>query len=284
MPAGLNGHGGVNIVPPAIDPLSPKNMALSPDDAVLRLRPVRDRRRPAADLPGLALRPLEGPDGRDRRLPDGHQGDPRRPARAGRLDGDRRPRGLGVLPAHLRVRRTTTPTSRSSTTSTTSARSRSTPSSRSPTCCIQKSIREGFGLTVDRGAVEGPADDRRRRRRHPAADRGRRERLPGLLARGGGRALASRSSRDPELGKQPGPRRQGARPRALPHPAPAARLAADLQRRSTSLRAAATRWRLAYGVMAEPSPLTIVSNRGPAEFELRRGRRADRHAAAAAAW
>jgi trehalose synthase len=33
VPAGLKGHGGINIVPPAIDPLSPKNMALSPDDA-----------------------------------------------------------------------------------------------------------------------------------------------------------------------------------------------------------------------------------------------------------
>jgi len=33
VPNGLDGHGGVRIVPPAIDPLSPKNMALSPDDA-----------------------------------------------------------------------------------------------------------------------------------------------------------------------------------------------------------------------------------------------------------
>jgi trehalose synthase len=32
VPAGMNGD-GVNIVPPAIDPLSPKNMAFSPDDA-----------------------------------------------------------------------------------------------------------------------------------------------------------------------------------------------------------------------------------------------------------
>jgi trehalose synthase len=32
VPAGMNGH--VHIVPPAIDPLAPKNMALSPDDAV----------------------------------------------------------------------------------------------------------------------------------------------------------------------------------------------------------------------------------------------------------
>jgi trehalose synthase len=33
VPDGLDGHGGIQIVPPAIDPLSPKNMALSPDDA-----------------------------------------------------------------------------------------------------------------------------------------------------------------------------------------------------------------------------------------------------------
>jgi trehalose synthase len=33
VPAGLNGHGGIKIMPPAIDPLSPKNMALSADDA-----------------------------------------------------------------------------------------------------------------------------------------------------------------------------------------------------------------------------------------------------------
>jgi trehalose synthase len=33
VPAGIDGHDGVRIVPPAIDPLSPKNMAFSPDDA-----------------------------------------------------------------------------------------------------------------------------------------------------------------------------------------------------------------------------------------------------------
>src|SRR5256714_733290 len=33
VPAGLNGRGPVHLLPPAIDPLSPKNMALSPEDA-----------------------------------------------------------------------------------------------------------------------------------------------------------------------------------------------------------------------------------------------------------
>jgi trehalose synthase len=33
VPGGMDGNGGVRIIPPAIDPLSPKNMAFSPDDA-----------------------------------------------------------------------------------------------------------------------------------------------------------------------------------------------------------------------------------------------------------
>jgi trehalose synthase len=33
VPRGMDGNGGVRIIPPAIDPLSPKNMAFSPDDA-----------------------------------------------------------------------------------------------------------------------------------------------------------------------------------------------------------------------------------------------------------
>jgi trehalose synthase len=33
VPNGMNGHDGIHIIPPAIDPLSPKNMAFSPDDA-----------------------------------------------------------------------------------------------------------------------------------------------------------------------------------------------------------------------------------------------------------
>ncbi len=38
VPQGVNGHNGVKIVPPAIDPLSPKNMAFSPDDAAFVCR------------------------------------------------------------------------------------------------------------------------------------------------------------------------------------------------------------------------------------------------------
>jgi trehalose synthase len=38
VPRGMNGSDGVRIVPPAIDPLSPKNMALSPEDAAFVCR------------------------------------------------------------------------------------------------------------------------------------------------------------------------------------------------------------------------------------------------------
>jgi trehalose synthase len=38
VPDGVNGHNGVKIIPPAIDPLSPKNMAFSPDDAAFVCR------------------------------------------------------------------------------------------------------------------------------------------------------------------------------------------------------------------------------------------------------
>ncbi len=53
VPAGIDGR--AHIVPPAIDPLAPKNMAFAPEDARLHLRAVRDRRRPSAAVPGLAL-------------------------------------------------------------------------------------------------------------------------------------------------------------------------------------------------------------------------------------
>jgi trehalose synthase len=38
VPQGVDGHNGVKIIPPAIDPLSPKNMAFSPDDAAFVAR------------------------------------------------------------------------------------------------------------------------------------------------------------------------------------------------------------------------------------------------------
>ena len=158
----------------------------------LRVRAVRDRRRPAADVPGLALRPLEGPAGRDRRLPHRQGGDARRAARAGRLDGQRRPRGLGLLQRHDRPRRRR-------------------PRRAHPQQLQQRRSDRGQRLPVARrradpevharglradglgGDLEGAAVHRRQRRRHPAADRGRRHRLPGLERR----AVRAAHARDP---------------------------------------------------------------------------------------
>ena len=71
---------------------------------------------------------------------------------------------------------------------------------------IQKSTREGFGLTVTEAHLEGPAVHRRQRRRHPAAGRGRRERLPRRQRRGV-RGAHARDPARPRAG-------QGARARA----------------------------------------------------------------------
>ena len=60
---------GAVIWPPAIDPLAPKNMALAPEDAAYIVDQFGIDAEPADDAAGLALRPLEGPAGRDRGLP-----------------------------------------------------------------------------------------------------------------------------------------------------------------------------------------------------------------------
>ena len=99
----------------------------------LRVPPVRDRRQPPDDLPGLALRSLEGPAGRDRRVPDRQGRAPGRAARAGRLDGVRRPRGLGLLQRDDRPRRGRSGRPHPQQLQQRRARSRSTRSSRWPT-------------------------------------------------------------------------------------------------------------------------------------------------------
>ena len=120
---------------------------------------------------------------------------------------------------------------------------------------MQKSLREGFGLTVtealwkgrptiggDVGGIPLQIDD------------GETGYLVDL-ARGGGRAH-DRGPRGPGARQAARPGRQGARPRALPHPAAAARLAPTVRTEARSRGPDA------------PSPrLVIVSNRGPAEFE-----------------
>ena len=92
---------------------------------------------------------------------------------------------------------------------------------------IQKSTREGFGLTVSEALWKGAAVHRRRRGRHPAPGAGRRDRLPRLLARGVRRARAE-ILREPDLGKRLGRAGKEHVRTALPHAPPAARLAEDL--------------------------------------------------------
>ena len=91
VPSGVDGK--VEILPAGDRPAVAQEHGAVARGRRLRLRPVRRRRRPPADLPGVPVRPLEGPAGRDRRLPQREGGGRGRPARAGRLDGDRRPEG-----------------------------------------------------------------------------------------------------------------------------------------------------------------------------------------------
>ncbi len=86
---------------------------------------------------------------------------------------------------------------------------------------IQKSTREGLRADRDRGAVEGAAVHRRRGRRDPAPGERRGDRVPGLERRGV-RAARTRDPARPGAGQAPGPRRQGGGPPPVPDAAPAA--------------------------------------------------------------
>ena len=97
------------------------------------LQAVRDRHQAADRLPGQPVRPVEGPGRRHRGVPDRARGGPRRAARARRLDGHRRPRGLPGLGAGRGGARPATATSTCSRTSSRSATCRSTRSSGPPT-------------------------------------------------------------------------------------------------------------------------------------------------------
>ena len=76
---------------------------------------------------------------------------------------------------------------------------------------MQKSLREGFGLTVSEGPVEGPAGRRRSLRRHHDADRRRQVRLPRRQRRRSGEAHR-RSAAQSRRGRGDG--RSRPRPRA----------------------------------------------------------------------
>ncbi|CAA9485428.1 MAG: Alpha,alpha-trehalose synthase, partial [uncultured Solirubrobacteraceae bacterium] len=196
---------------------------------VVRLPAVRHRRRPAAHVPGVALRPVEGPARRHRRVPDRQGEAPHGPARARRLDGVRRPRGLGLLqrddrsrrrrpghphPQQLQQRRLD--------------RGQRVPVARR---CRDPEV-DARGLRPDgvRGDLEGPPVHRRQRRRHPAAGAQRHLGLPRRQRRGVRRALGGHPA-GPSARQGARAPRQGARPRELPHAALPARLPEDLHGR-----------------------------------------------------
>ena len=204
VPQGMNGT--VNVVPPAIDPLAPKNMKLSPEDATYIVRSVRHRRGPAA----AAARSRASTRGRTRSAWSTSTAPSRQTTRTA---------------ARARRARWPATTQRAGTTSSAS----SPTSAATPTCFILSNLDNvgsievnAFqsprrrdraevhprGLRADRlgGDLEGPPVHRRRRRRHPAADRGRQDRLPGLKRRGMRTALACRFLHDPELGRTLGRR------------------------------------------------------------------------------
>ena len=137
---------------------------------------------------------------------------------------------------------------------------------------LQKSTREGFGLTVSEALWKA----RPTSAATSAASRCRsRTARPGFLV-DTPEECAERVARDP---RRPGarqaarPGRQGARAHALPDAAPAARLAADLHRARLRTDGLGTR---------ACTPLVLVSNRGPATFE--RDESASCRGAAAAGW
>ncbi len=124
---------------------------------------------------------------------------------------------------------------------------------------IQKSTREGFGLTVSEaiwkarpfiggnvGGIPLQIEDG----------------VTGFLV-SSVEQCAERTLeilRDPELGRSLGRARQGARPHALPDAALPARLPADLQRAARGMSDGP----------AQRTPLVLVSNRGPVTFQRRR--------------
>ena len=146
----------------------------------LHRRPVRHRRPPPARHAGQPLRPLERPTRRHRGLADRAAVATGAAARPGRLDGARRPGGLGVLQPHGRGGRRGSghlhPLE--------SEQRRLCRGERVPVhsaAVLQKSIREGFGLTVTEalwkrpvvaGRVGGIVDQLQDGRRLPRLVRG----------------------------------------------------------------------------------------------------------------
>jgi hypothetical protein len=246
VPDGMNG--GVNIVPPAIDPLAPKNMALSVDDATFVVshfgidvtRPMIcqvSRFDPWKDPLGVidAYRIVKSSD----------------PTSSSRSWAPWRPttRRAGTSTTRPSRTRPTIPTSTSSTTSTTSGIEVNAFQSLAEVL-VQKSTREGFGLTVSEALWKG--------RPFIGGDVGG---IPLQISdgvsgtsslRGGVRARALQILEDPEMGRELGRRgKQHVREHFL-----TPRYLRDYLRSSPSggHRMSAS---------DASAPLVLVSNRGP---------------------
>src|SRR5690606_19398591 len=99
----LLGRHRTEIIAPAIDPLSPKNLPLPEELADRLIRWAGVDPVAAARQPDLSLRPVEGPARRDRRLRGRARAGARDAARPARADGARRPAGLGDVPRDPRA-------------------------------------------------------------------------------------------------------------------------------------------------------------------------------------
>ncbi len=141
------------LIPPSIDPLSDKNRELGYRRDRRRLRPIRTGSPAAADSAGFPLRPFQGPGRRDPRLPACQAVRSRAAARAGRRHRHGRPGGRGCLPRspgggrgdpdiHLLL----LPPDAHRTINALQ---------RAADIVLQKSQREGFGLTVTEALWKG---------------------------------------------------------------------------------------------------------------------------------
>ena len=226
----------------------------------LRLRAVRHRRRPAADLPGLALRPLEGPARRDRRLPDRQGGDPEvQLALVGSMASDD-PEGWDFFNATI-AHADGDPDIHILNNFNNVGSIEVNAFQSQADVLIQKSTREGFGLTVTRGDLEGRG---RSSAATSAASRCRsRTAISGYLV-DSVEALRGALARHP-AGTRRWARRWGAAARST--------CASTSSRRATcattcrSSRAAGGRQGRQERCPTRARPLVLVSNRGPVTFE-----------------
>ena len=226
VPAGMNGH--VNVVPPAIDPLTPKNMALSPEDAafvcgqfgidvdrplmcqVSRFDPWKD---PLGVIDAYRVVKQELPDVQLALVGSMASDDPEGwdffNATIAHADGDP---DIHILNNFNNVGAIEVNAFQSHS-----------------DVLVQKSTREGFGLTVSEAIWKARPFIGGNVGGIPLQIEDGVTGLPGLERRAMRRARAG-GPQGPGPGQVPGQARQGARAHALPDAALPARLPADLQR------------------------------------------------------